>query len=165
MTKIEFKERSTVLIDDQLHQISFSEGFGPTNEYKIVPYVFTDEKSKSSDGCVFEIEPRGSTRMMRITDADFTCQRIAIKGSGWFLGVNPDGEVVEYKLNSNSKQNPEIELTKGWVDCWIADDKGMEVADVSTPPFRPEMEEEIYLNDPSLPVEFWNFYRKLKQIK
>lgn len=163
--EITFQGRSTVSIDGKAHPVTFGENFRPNNEYNIAAYSFSDELGKKSDGCVFEINPRGSTRVMKITDANLTCQRIAIKGSGWFLGVSPEGEVISYELNATSEENPLIQLSNGWVDCWIAADEGIEVADVSTPPFKPEMEKQIPLDDASLPPKFWQIYKQLKQIK
>ena len=163
--EIIFQGRSAISIDGQSHPITFGENFRPNGEYNIAAYSFSDELGQKSDGCVFEINLRGSTRIMKITDGDLTCQRIAIKGNGWFLGVSPEGEAVSYELNALSEENPLIELSKGRVDCWIAADDGIEVADVSTPPFKPDMEKQIPLDDPSLPPKFVEMYRKLKQIK
>lgn len=163
--EIKFQGRSAVSIEGKTHPISFGENFRPNNEYNIAAYSFTDELGKQSDGCVFEIKPRGSTRVMRIVYPRLTCQRITIKGNGWFLGVNPNLEVITHRLDASSEENPLIELSQGWTDCWIADDDGMEVADVSTPPFKPEMEKQIPLDGPSLPPEFWKIYKQLKQIK
>lgn len=163
--EITFRGRSAVSIDGQTHPISFGENFRPNDEYNIAAYSFTDELGKKSDGCVFEINPRGSTRVMRITDENFTCQEIGVSGRGWFLGVNPSGEVILYDIQANSEENPLVNLSKDWVVCWIAGDERFDVADVSTPPFKPEMEKEIPLDDFSLPPEFWKIYRQLKQIK
>jgi len=162
---IKFNQNKTsVKFNGVEHPLSFGERFSPNTEYTIAAYSFTDEKGKESDGCVFEIEPRGSTRVMMITSKELSCQRLAIKGDGWFLGVNPEGEVVHYRLDSKKEENPQLELHKGWVDCWIAGDEGMEVADVSTPSFKPDMEREIKLDSSELPLGFWKQYKKLKHL-
>lgn len=165
MTEVSFQGREGIEIDGKYHPISFGEEFRPNSQYNIALYSFTDEKGQESDGCVFEISPRGSTRVMRIIDENLTCDRIAIKGSGHFLGVSPDGEVVDYELNSESDENPLIEISKGWTECCIAGDDGIEFADVSTPKFDPKMEVEVPFEDSSLPVEFWKKYKELKQLK
>lgn len=166
--KIKFDgNEPSVTTNKEKHPISFGEKFKVNNEYEINLYSFTDEKGKDSDGAVFEIEARGSTSVMKITDPNFACERIAVKGNGWFLGVSPEGEVVTYNLDadfSNGKKNPQIGLSSGWVDCFIAGDDGMDVVDVSTPPFDPKMEEKISINSPDLPPLFWNIYKQMKQI-
>lgn len=159
-----FQDKSAVTIDGESHPISFGEVLRPNSEYNIALYVFDDEFGQRSDGCVFEISPRGSTTVMRIVEPDFVCQRIAINGSGWFLGMSPIGEVICQRIDAKEEENPLIELSAGWVDCWIADDGGAEIADISTPPFSPNMEKEITLDDPSLPVEFWRKYKTLKHL-
>lgn len=151
----------------QKHPISFTENFKPNNEYTIKSFIFTDSKGEKSDGCVFEIKPRGSTRIMKIIDENLECQRIAIEGSGWCLRTNlndPNHEVEVYELNADDETNPLIELCQGWVDCFIAGDDGMEVADISTPKFDPKMEKNIPDNSSELPEFFWTTYKELKQI-
>ena len=151
----------------QNHPISFTEDFRPNNEYNISSYIFTDSKNEESDGCVFEINSRGSTGVMKITDENLECQRIAIKGSGWCLRTNlndPNHKVEVYELTADNEENPLIELCQGWVDCFIAGDEGMEVADISTPKFNPQMEQSIPINSSELPEEFWTTYKELKQL-
>lgn len=164
MVEIKFVDKSAVQIGSDIHSVSFGERFSPNEEYTIADYSFTDEKGKVFNGCVFEIKPYGSTRVMRITDSELTCQRIAIKGRGKMLRMSPDGEVFCDDLNANTEENPLIELKQGWVDCCIAGDEGIEVADISTPPFKPEMETEIPLDDSTLPPEFWRMYKELKRL-
>jgi hypothetical protein len=163
MAEIEFIGKSAIQMGTDVHPISFGERFSPKEEYTIADYSFTDEKGKASNGCVFEINPYGSTRVMKITDPELTCLRIAIKGNGTMLRVSPDGEVFYDDLKANTEENPLIELKQGWVDCCIAGDEGMEVADISTPPFKPEMETEISVGDSTLPPEFWKMYKELKR--
>jgi len=158
------QDKTSVKFKGVEHLVSFGGRFSPNTEFTIATYSFSDEKGKESDGCVFEIKPEGSTRVMMVISKDLSCQRIAIKGSGWFLGVSPEGDVVHYRLDSKKEENPQFELHEGWVDCFIAGDEGMEVADVSTPQFNPEMEREIMLDSSELPPEFWKLYKELKHL-
>lgn len=148
------------------HQVSFTESFAPNNEYTINSFIFTDAKGEQSDGCVFKIEPKGSTSVMKITDPNFSCQRIAIKGSGYCLRYNtkePNRGVELYELDADKDENPLIELSEGWIDCFIAGDKGLEVVDISTPKFNPNVEEYIPAGSHELPKEYWTTFNQLKQ--
>ena len=156
------EERNNVTIGNDTHPIKFGEIIQPTKEYKINTYAFLGEKGIKADGCVFEIVPYGSTTVMHVTDEAAKSQEIAVKGKGWFLGINPEGEITVQKVGENMIENPLIEQWKDWVGVWIAGSTGMEVLDVTEPPFNPSMEISVKKDDQTIPSEFWKTYDRLK---
>jgi hypothetical protein len=157
-----------VQIDGVQHPIKFdTEPFVPNEEYDILGYKFTYENgqtSTESDGCLFRIKEHGSTRVMEITDPRLHCDRMAVKGQGWFLGLDPVKNILCYEIGTHlGENNPLVSVDVGSTDCFIAASGGLEVVDISTPPFEPAME---VLQTPEknnhIPPEFWHYYNTLR---
>lgn len=155
-------EHKNVTIGTNTHPITFGEIIKPTEEYRILTYTFLGEKGTRADGCVFEIAPHGSTIVMRIIDETTKSQEVAIKGKGWFLGIYPDGEMIVREVGENIVENPVMEQEKGWVGVWVAGDAGMEVLDITEPPFNPSMETPVKRDDQNIPSNFWKTYDNLR---
>lgn len=154
--------RTQVSFGGRMHPVTFGEAQQPEPaSYDILPYTFQDEKGNQADGCLFEIKPFKSTTVMRVTDETVHMQEIAIKGHGWFLGINPAGEILVQEVGDLA-ENPLIEQRKGWVGVWIAGKDGMEVLDMTAPPFNPSMETPVKREDPAIPAIFWGEYDRLK---
>lgn len=152
-----------VTVDGNTYQIEPGKTIdGSTKDYKIHPYTFLGEKGTRADGCVFEIFPHGSTNVMRVIDETSKSQEIAIKGKGWFLGVSPDGEMIVQEVGESVIENPLIEQWKGWIGVWIAGDAGMEVLDITEPPFNPSIETPVKRDDQNIPSNFWETYDNLR---
>jgi hypothetical protein len=159
MSEIGFNpEEDIITIDGTSHPILFGEADKPNAEYSILPYKFTDETGEQADGCVFEIAPHGSTTVMRVVNEHVRIQEIAVSGSGWFMGMNPEGEIIAQEVGENVDENPIVDQTKGWVGVWIAGENGMKVLDVTTPPFSPSMEVAVKREDAQMPQDFWKEY-------
>lgn len=152
----------SVMIGADTHAIAFGEIIKPTKEYKIHTYAFLGEKGTKADGCLFEIIPHGSTRVMRVVDENVNMQEIAIKGKGWFLGIATKGDISVREVGENVNENPVIEQQKGQIGVWIAGDAGMEVLNITEPPFNPSVETLVERNDPTIPPKFWEKYDSLK---
>jgi len=155
-------DRIHIRVGDDTHPVSFGEVIEPNAEYKIRTYSFQGEKGTQADGCVFEITPHGSTTVMRVVDESARLQEVAIKGSGWFLGVNPEGQVIIQEARWHEEENPLVEQMNGWVGVWIAGAEGLEVLDVTEPPFKPSMETSVVRDDQAIPPDFWEKYDVLK---
>lgn len=155
-------EHKNVTIGNNIHPIKSGETIEPTEEYKIHTYTFLGEKGAKADGCVFEIVPRGSTTVMHVIDETARSQEIAIKGKGWFLGINPKGEMTIQEVGEHMVENPLIEQWKGWIGVWIAANTGMEVLDVTEPPFNPSMETPVKRDNQTIPSNFWKTYDNLR---
>jgi len=159
-------KNQSVKIGNEVHKIVTDQTpYQPNDEYKIFSYSFLDSKGNESDGSVFEILPFGSTSIMEITDQNLLCQRIAVEGSGYCLRLdlnNPNHEVEIYPVNASQEENPLIELSSGWVECFIAGKDGLKVAEVNTPKFNPNMERKLSLSDSHLPTEFVKAFFQLK---
>ncbi|HSX40897.1 MAG TPA: hypothetical protein VLF68_04790 [Candidatus Saccharimonadales bacterium] len=155
-------ERTAIRTGGTEHPISFGGVEEPNQEYKIRTYSFPGEKGKEADGCIFEIKPFGSTTVMRVVD-DVHLREIAIKGNGWFLGVDADdGQMVPYEVGEDVVENWEVQQKKGSVGVWIAGKDGLEVLDITEPPFSPKMETPVERDDQNLPSGFWERYDELK---
>lgn len=57
--------------------------------------------------------------------------------------------------------NPLMELGKDWVICWIAGNKGLVVADVTIPSYKPEIEKEINGPEDLNQADFWKKFNSL----
>ncbi len=151
-----------VTIGKNIHPIKLGEVINPTEEYAIRTYTFLGEKGEKADGCLFEIIPHGSTTVMQVIDETAESQEIAVKGRGWFLGINPEGEMTVQEVGDNIVENPLIGQRKGWVGVWIAGSTGMEVLDITEPPFNPSMEISVKRDDQAIPSKFWEIFDNLK---
>jgi hypothetical protein len=164
MSEIGFNpEKNTITMNGESRPVLFGKPEKPNSEYSILPYKFTDEKGQEADGCVFEISPHGSTTVMRVVNEDVRIQEIAVSGSGWFMGMSPDGEMIVQEVGEKVDENPIVDQTKGWVGVWIAGENGMKVLDITTPPFNPSMEVAVKREDDKLPQDFWKEYDIKKQ--
>lgn len=99
---------------------------------------FTDpETNDRMDAALITIEPNHSTPIQH-----WTGQRIfietAVKGKGYWLGLNPDGETVCYEFDSEANESQLVTYGKGWTGSWIAGETGLEVIEICVPPFEPD---------------------------
>ena len=152
--------------DGQSRPIDFVGRFR-SKGYVDKPYVFLDEKRAEANGVLVEMEPLSSTKVLRVIDKNVKFQDIAIKGSGTFLAIDPEGKIITIEVGKHLEdKNPVVECCGGWVFCWIAGEKGLEILDVTEPPFNPEMEKEIKRGsaEDNLPAKFWQQFDQLHQI-
>lgn len=128
------------------------------------PYTFLDELRAQADGCVFQMDPWCSTRPALITQ-DPRCSEIPINGSGYFLGVSPEGVLVKRRFDSTNRDLM-VEYGRGWFLAWVAEQRGMSVLNLNYPPFTDDMEtiaemDAVMVGDVSIPREFWREFNKL----
>lgn len=151
-----------ITTSDGQHPINFTDPITLGEEYSLVPYIFTDSKGEKADGVVFKIKPNGSSTPMKIVDTEVVIQEIAIRGSGWFLSVNPQETLEVVPVDNQLEQNPLIEQRTGWIGVWIAGAEGLEVLDVTEPHFKDSMETAVQRNDTSINPNFWSIYDQTK---
>lgn len=134
--------------------------------YEIKLWEFTTEDGQgvetNSDGCLFVIEPYSSTHAMKIVKEGYKSQRCVVKGSGWYLATNfGNGSIEWVRVSADDENNGMVEMPVGCVDCWIADENGMEVVDISEPRFQPDFEVEQHEEDAQPSAFFWEVYHEL----
>lgn len=164
--EIEFLDGQTLRIGNTVSPIEWSKDSFPlpNGEGVITEYFFTNSLGELASGALFRLREGGSTRVMRIVDPELICERIVVKGRGLMLRVSPEGNFFIDELDADSDKNPLVELTVGWTDCFIAmGPEGAELADISSPPFNPQQEVEIPLDDPSLHPQFQGVYKLIKE--
>lgn len=155
----------SMVVDGVLHPIQ-TDGVIPVNGYRIELISFTDEIKGIKDSCRFIIPSHQSTRTQHIVgDVEFRDR--VIGGSGVFLAVDPEGRVLRMPI-SQSDSKTEVVYGKGWTITWVAGKGDLEVVQLSTPAFQPEMEEEVKPGDTEvsrtlIPTEYWRKYEALKK--
>lgn len=129
--------------------------------YRLIPYAFTGETQNQADGCLWIIPSRSSTKVVRVERGAGTFQDVPIEGAGYFLGIDPKGNIITYQF-SDLHEASIVEYGEGWVITWIGVETEFQVVGITEPPFRDDMETAIDLDDPSLPKEFLETYWKLR---
>lgn len=154
-------ERTFVSWDGQTRPVEFVAIF-PSKGYKDKPYIFLDDKKTEANGVLVEMQPNAVTKILRIVHPTVKFQDIAISGSGWLLEINKEGEIVTLEVGPHLEdKNPLVENGSGWTFCWISGPQGLEILDVTVPPFSPSMETEIPEYSDQLPPQFWQQYDNL----
>lgn len=135
---------------------------------KLKTFHWKNPNGESGSGCLIEIAPHGSSGVMETIKGVQTMVRKVVSGRGYFLGCDPEGNVVFKELDAESDENPIIVLSSGWVDCSIAGDEEFTVLNLNCPSFEEGATERELKPDDSrrqLPAEFWEKYRELRNAK
>ena len=98
---------------------------------------------------------------MSITKEGYSARRQVVEGSGTLLAILPNGEIQVTEVDAKSG---EVSEGAGWVDCWIAGPNGLKILDISSPAFQLDFEDSVPIDDPSLPIEYWQKYHELTAI-
>ncbi len=129
--------------------------------YSLTPYTFVGDRQAKVDGVLWTIPPGQSSRVVRVEKAGGIFQDVPIEGSGYFLSIDPEGEIISYTFAHPIVDSTMVEYGPGWVTTWIAE-REFKVVGLTTPPFQENMESFIPIDDPQLPSEFWVKYWKLR---
>lgn len=164
-SRIELVSNDAVSIDGREHPITLLDTIVPNDGYYFRPYAFTDELGKEADGCVFMIYPYETTRTVYVKE-DKKFEDAVIRGNGWFHAVSPEGEVITYGFTQSEKSRM-VEYGKGWVITWIAGADGLDVLNLTTPPFTDSAEVAVEVGSQvsegkTIPQKYWELLRKLK---
>lgn len=128
---------SIVQVGGEQHPIKWGDVYEHQG-YRDSTFIFTDEKGEDANGVLVEFyEPGAATPVIKVIHDKVIFQDLAIEGSGCFLGIEPEGDVVCYEVGPKVENNPLIVYGRGWVFCWIGGPDGMQVLDITTPPFQP----------------------------
>lgn len=92
---------------------------------------------------------------------DVTCREQPVQKSGWFLGSNPQGEVVFLPFDVERGQLIDVIYAKGWTLVWGALEEGARILSRSDVKFTDEMETHVDTDSPELPQGFWNLFHGL----
>jgi len=99
---------------------------------------FTDpEADKQMDAALITIEPNHSTPIQHWTGPRIFIET-AVKGKGYWLGLNPDGETVCYEFDGEKNEPQLVIYGQGWTGSWIAGETGLQVIEICVPPFEPD---------------------------
>jgi len=148
------EEGPVVQINGEQHPIKWGDVYEHEG-WRDRTYTFTDEKGEEANGVLVEFEPGAATPVIKVIHDEVKFEDVVIEGSGWFLGIDPEDNVVCYEVGPNAEINPVIVYGQRWFFCWISGPDGMKVLDVTTPPFQPSMEIIIEEGSPEPPQEFW----------
>lgn len=160
------KEGDQVTFNGSSHPIRVLEQFSPTPDYSIEVHEFTDELKGRLDTGTLELKPYGSTRTQHVVGQVDFIDRV-VRGSGVFLAVNPEGKIVRLPI-SYKDSNTEVFYGREWTITWIAGKYGLEVFQVCSPAFKPDMEEEVKpgsneAGQTLIPSEYWRKYEGAKR--
>jgi len=155
MDKIEIK---SVEFKSAHHNVDFQPDID-LGGYHIYPFVFLDEAKDWASGALFDIDPNTHTAVTKVIEPGIQLIEHAIKGSGWFLDIDPNGKLTKHYLDA--EKPIVLQYGTGHAFCFVADSKGLLIQNVTTPPFRPEMEKIIPENSTELPKFFWREYNQL----
>ena len=150
--------------DEKFHPIKYDleselTYIDPNEDYRIFAIKYLDETEEQADGALFEISPNRACPIMSITKEGYTARRQVVEGSGTLLAILPNGEIQVTEVDT--KSGVVFSEGAGWVDCWIAGPNGLKILDISSPAFQEDFEDTVPIDDPSLPIEYWQKYHEL----
>lgn len=136
---------------------------GKVPGFTIDAYVYRDRKD--ADGAVLKFEPGSYARVLQVAHG-WRFEDTVVKGSGWFLASDLDGKIKVRRVSAGENLSP-IVYGDGMVTTYIAGKEGLEIHEMSTPPFDPEITEIEVLEKSSegqlLNPKFWQVYNLLRQ--
>lgn len=117
-------------------------GYAPNVDVRVTVLEFDDEDlAATMDAAILTIAPEKATPIQRWLKPDNNPGRTFIEkpigGSGTWIGVNPDGDVVQYDFNEESLDEPGlIVYGPGWIGNWIAGEEGLEILEICVPAYQ-----------------------------
>ena len=110
----------------------------------------------------FTIEAGRSSRPMTLVDNEYQGIRAVSRGSGYFLMVLSEKQLI--CLTVNEGDNISVGIGNNCTDCMIAkkDGPGLEVIEFGGPPFKPSMEKQVIPGSPEVPPEFFEIKNLLE---
>lgn len=155
-------ERPThVEIGEEILAVAYGHVFEMNGGIEGGGYEF-EEAVVGTESAGFYHIPRGrTTRVVHIV-GDVVFRERPIQGDGWFLGVNPKGDVIAHAFDEATPL-PDVVYGKGWKVVWGAKERGARILARSEPAFTDDMEVPIAPFSPELPGKFWKKFQELEQ--
>ncbi len=121
-----------------------------------------DLKGVDANGTFAAIEAHQSTAILQVIHPTVNFEDGIVGGFGWFLGINPEGNIIEIPVERSRSQL--VDYGAGWTFCWIAGSDGLVVQNSTEPKFHPDMEVAIERGSDkdTLPPEYWDRIDELK---
>lgn len=123
-------------------------------------YKFSERKD--IDGATLKLEPGSATRVLEVAK-NWTFTDVITKGDGWFISADKKGNVWKKRLIAGKNLEP-IVYTEGIVTVYIAGESGMEIQEITSPPYADNAEKKVLEKDPvgsSLNPDFWTYIEYL----
>lgn len=173
------KASSQIQIGDRLYLVhdtgddevlSPETGYGPNVGVHVDVIAFDDpEVAKSMDAAFIQIEPGKSTPIQHWIGPRIFIESI-ISGSGTWIGVSPEGEIVQVNFDSEDDEPGLIAYGEGWIGSWIAGKDGLEIVEICVPPYEEdgtvlvaEAGDNI-ISETAIPLTFQALYQTLMNI-
>lgn len=147
--------QNTFYFDGQERPISFPDTI-KLDGYTIRPFVFMDKAKEEASGAFFELEPYAHTTVVKVTTPEVHLLENVYKGSGWFLATNG---ITSHKMSLRESGNG-LDYGTGTTFSFFAGPKGLVIANITLPPFCPDMETVVAINSPDAPEYFWELYHQ-----
>lgn len=126
----------------------------------------TYRKRIDCDGAVLKFGPRSYARVLRVAEG-FEFTDVVVRGDGWFLSHGVDGKVAVRRMMAGRTLSPNV-YGNNMVTTYVAGKDGLEIHEISTPPFKPEVTEvEVEEGSPegqALNSQFWQVYKFLRSL-
>lgn len=114
------------------------------------------------DGATLKLESGSATRVLEVAEG-WTFTDVITKGDGWLVSADKKGGVRVKRLIAGRNLEP-IVYTEGLVAVYIAGETGMEIVEITKPPYSEKAEKEVLEKDSvgsSLNPDFWKVYKML----
>lgn len=123
-------------------------------------YGFSERKD--IDGATLKLKPGSSTRVLEVAKS-WTFTDVITNGDGWFISADKKGNVCINRLIAGKSLEP-IVYAEGMVTVYIAGESGMEIEEITTPPYSDKAEKGVLETDlvgSSLNPKFWEAYKTI----
>jgi hypothetical protein len=128
------------------------------------------DQTQQFDGCLYTLDPVSSTGLFFSIPINRLIQRrtfqeTVLSGSATWLAIDPTGHIHTKQFDQKNYGEMITYGDIGWANTWIARDKGATILNTTSPQFSLDAEEEIAIDSPSLPIEFWTIFHQIKHDK
>lgn len=124
------------------------------------------ETARKMDAAYIQVEPGCSTPIQHWVGPRIYIESI-IEGSGTWVGVNPEGDVVTQDFDAGRGENGLLLYGENWIGSWVAGKSGLKFVEICIPPYEDDgtvivaKPEDERVGDRVIPAAFMCFYRSL----
>lgn len=110
------------------------------------------------DAAYIRVNP-GATTPIQIFDNSTIFVESITSGSGTWIGLSPEGELVSLEFDSNNDYPGLVLYGEGWIGSWIAGPDGLELIELCVPPYQEGNDiENVPVTHEPLPIAFQALY-------